>query len=83
MLEGFLGVFGAGRYAAFKKFGVDIPVVYVSPLYVCAARYPLALATPQGEPLGEYVADDVSFASSLAVLRAAIQTAYQDSAIKN
>ena len=59
MLEGFLGVFGAGRFAAVKKFGVDMPVVYVSPLYECAARYPLALATPQGEPLGEYVADDV------------------------
>ena len=59
LLEGFLGVFGAGRYAAIKKFGMDLPVVYVSPKYECAARYPLALATCQGEVIGEYVADDV------------------------
>ena len=59
LLEGFLGVFGAGRYAAFRKFGVDLPVVYVSPKYECAARYPLALATLQGKVIGEYVADDV------------------------
>lgn len=59
MLEGFLGVFGAGRYAAVRKFGVDLPVVYVSPKYECAARYPLALATRQGKAIGEYVADDV------------------------
>ena len=59
LLEGFLGVFGAGRYAAFRKFGVDLPVVYVSPRYECAARYPLALATLQGKVIGEYVADDV------------------------
>ena len=57
--EGFLGVFGAGRLAAFKKFGTDLPVVYVSPKYQRAARYPLALATHQGEVLGECVADDV------------------------
>ena len=31
----------------------------VSPKYQCAARYPLALATRQGEVIGEYVADDV------------------------
>ena len=57
--EGFIGSFGAGRFDAFQKFGVDLPVVYVSPQYECAARYPLALATPQGEILGEYLADDV------------------------
>ena len=80
LLEGFLGVFGAGRLAALKKFGTDVPVVYVSPKYECAARYPLALATRQGEVLGEFVADDVY---PLRVLRLGIQTAYQDKSIKN
>ena len=57
--RGFLPSFGAGRHSALAKFGVDLPVLYVTPLLSTAERYPQLLVDKCGTPCGEIIAWDM------------------------
>ena len=56
--RGFLPSWGAGRAQALQRFGIDLPVVYTSPVSDTALWYPLAMVDKKGQPVGERVAVD-------------------------
>ncbi len=60
LLHGFLPCFGAGRDAAYREFGEDVPLVYLSPDPNLAKTYPQALVDANGDYSGEAVASDVA-----------------------
>jgi hypothetical protein len=59
LANGFLGSFGEGRVEMYKRFGEDRTVVYLSPLWENALRYPMAMQDVNKQFCGEVVASDV------------------------
>ena len=69
LLHGFLPSFGAGRDAAYRDFGEDVPLVYLSPNPDVAKTYPHALMDATGDNCGEAVANDTIYLRQTIVCR--------------
>ena len=56
---GFTPSYGPGRHSAYRKFGVDLPVVYTCPFIEDALRHPISMTDSKHNPCGEILAWDL------------------------